>query len=99
MLLVFQTFFSVPVISRIDSIGGGRAGGGWGGGGGGWEAEGGLKQPLRLKEQCCAFSLWHKLIQSTKEAKTGVRSSMVPHTVLLMPLRTMKCTLVVSQHR
>ena len=58
-----------------------------------------LKQPLRLKEQCCAFSLWHKLIQSTKEAKTGVRSSLVPHTVLLMPLRTMKCTLVVSQHR
>ena len=52
-----------------------------GGGGGGWEAEGGLKQPLRLKEQCCAFSLWHKLIQSTKEAKTGVRSSLVPHTV------------------
>ena len=76
---------------------GGREG--VGGGGGGWEAEGGLKQPLRLKEQCCAFSLWHKLIQSTKEAKTGVRSSMVPHTVLLMPLRTMKCTLVVSQHR
>ena len=69
MLLVF---WIVPVISRIDSIGGGRAGGGWGGGGGGWEAEGGLKQPLRLKEQCCAFSLWHKLIQSTKEAKTGV---------------------------
>ena len=27
MLLVFQTFFSVPVISRIESIGGGRAGG------------------------------------------------------------------------
>ena len=51
MLLVFWIVFSVPVISRIDSIGGGRAGGGWGGGGGGWEAEGGLKQPLRLKEQ------------------------------------------------
>ena len=45
--------------------------------GSGWEAEGGLKQPLRLKEQCCAFSLWHKLIQSTKEAKTGVRNSLV----------------------
>ena len=28
MLLVFQTVFSVPVISRIESIGGGRAGGG-----------------------------------------------------------------------
>ena len=46
------------MISRIEPIGGERAGGGWGGGGGGWEAEGGLKQPLRLKEQCCAFSLW-----------------------------------------
>ena len=30
MLLFFRRFFSVPVISRIDSIGGGRAGGGWG---------------------------------------------------------------------
>ena len=57
MLLVFQTVFSVPVISWIESIGSGRAGGGWGGGGGRWEAEGGLKQPLRLKEQCCGFSL------------------------------------------
>ena len=28
-----------------------------GGGGGGWEAEDGLKQPFRLKEQCCAFSV------------------------------------------
>ena len=30
MLLVFQTVFSVPVISRIESIGGGQAGGGGG---------------------------------------------------------------------
>ena len=90
MLLVFWIVSSVPVISRIDSMGGG-----WGGGGGGWEAEGGLKQPLRLKEQWCAFSLWHKLIQSAKEAKTGVRSSLVPHAVPLMPSRAMKCTLVV----
>ena len=30
MLLVFQKVFSVPVISWIESIGGGRAGGGWG---------------------------------------------------------------------
>ena len=36
---------------------------------------------------------------TTKEAKTGVRSSLVPHAVLLMPLRNMKCTLMVSQHR
>ena len=46
MLLVFQTFFSVPVISRIESIGGGWAGGGrgWAGGGregGGWAGAGG----------------------------------------------------------
>ena len=38
----------MPVILRIESIGGGRAGG-RGGGGGGWEAEGGLKQPFGLK--------------------------------------------------
>ena len=31
--------------------------GGLEGGGGGWEAEGGLKQPLRLKEQCCVPSV------------------------------------------
>ena len=61
---------------------------------GGWEAEGELKQSFRLKEQCCAFSVWHKLIQYTKEAKTGVRSSLVPHAVLLIPFRTIKCTLV-----
>ena len=31
MLLVFQMFFQTPVISRIEFIGGGRAGGrGWG---------------------------------------------------------------------
>ena len=30
MLLVFWIVFSVPVISRIESIGGGRVGGGWG---------------------------------------------------------------------
>ena len=67
--------------------------------GGGWEAEGRLKQPFRLKEQCCTFSLWHKLLQCTKEAKTGERSSLVPHAVLLMHPRAMKCTLMVSQHR
>ena len=30
MLLVYWIVFSVPVISRIESIGGGRAGGEWG---------------------------------------------------------------------
>ena len=42
--------FSAPVISRIESIGGGV------GGGGGWGAEGGVKHQFGLKEQCCAFS-------------------------------------------
>ena len=31
MLLVFWMIFSAHVISRIESIGDGRAGGGWGG--------------------------------------------------------------------
>ena len=83
------------VISWIESIGGGRAGGGWGGGGGGWEAEGGLKKPFGLKQQCCALSMGHRLVESTRKAKTAVRSSLVPHAVLLMPSRAMKCTLVV----
>ena len=60
MLLVFGTVFSVPVISWIESIGGRRLGGGgvggWEGCGGRWRAEGGLKHPFGLKEQCCAFS-------------------------------------------
>ena len=43
MLLVFWLSFSLPVISRIESIGGGQ---GVGGRRGGWEAEGGLKQPI-----------------------------------------------------
>ena len=39
-------FLIVPVISRIESIGGGV------GGGGGWGAVGGLKHSFGLKEQC-----------------------------------------------
>ena len=62
------------------------------GGGGGWEAEGGLKHPFGLKEQCCTFSMGHKLIQSTRETKTALRSSFVPHAILLKPSRAMKCT-------
>ena len=87
MLLVFCiNFFTASVISRIESIGGGRAGGewvggGWGGGWGGWEAEGWLKQRFRLKQQCCAFSMGPELVQSTGWAKTAVRSSLVPHAV------------------
>ena len=34
--------------------------------GGGWGADGGLKQPFKLNQQCCAFNMWHKLIQFTK---------------------------------
>ena len=69
------------------------------GGGGGWGAEGGVKHSFGLKGQCCAFSKCHELIQSTREAQTAMRSSLVPHPVLLTHPRTMKCTLVVSQHR
>ena len=90
MLLVFWIVFSVPVISQIESIGGG-----WAGGGGRWEAEGRLKQPFGLKQQCCALSMGHRPVESTREAKTAVRSSLVPHVVLLMPSRAMKFTLVV----
>ena len=78
--------------------------GGWAGGrgvgsGGGWGAEGGTKHPFGLKGQCCAFSKCHERIQSTREAQTAVRSSLVPYAVLLTHPRTMKCTLVVSQHQ
>ena len=69
------------------------------GGGGGWEAEGGLKQPFGLKQQCCAFSMGPELVQSTGWAMAAVRSSLVPHAVLLMPLRAEKCIIVIRQHR
>ena len=69
------------------------------GGGGGWGAEGRVKHPFGLKGQSCAFSKCHELIQTTREAQTAVRSSLVPNAVLLMHPRTMKYTLVVSQHR
>ena len=69
-----------------------------GGGGGRWEVKGGLKQPFGLKKQCCAFSMGPKLVQSTGWAMAAVRSSLVPHAVLLMPLRSEKCILVVLQY-
>ena len=65
------------------------------GGGGGWETEDRLKAPFGLKEQYFTFSEWHKLIKSTREAQTAMRSSLVPHVVLLMRPRTINCTLVV----
>ena len=55
--------------------------------------------PFGLKGQWFAFSKWHEQIKSTREAQTAMRSSLVPHAVLLTHPRTMKCTLVVSQHR
>ena len=51
----------MPVISWIEFIGGGQVGGG----SGGWEAEGRLKQPFGVKQQCCAFSMGPELVQST----------------------------------
>ena len=44
--------------------------------GAGGEPIGGLKHPFRLKKQCCTFSMGHKLIQFTREAKTVIRSSL-----------------------
>ena len=44
MLLVFEIVFSVSVISRIESIGGGWEKGGW------WGAVGGLQQLFGPKE-------------------------------------------------
>ena len=77
--------------------------GGWEGGWGGrWGRVGSRrwgKHPFGLKGQSCAFSKCHELIQSTREAQTAVRGSLVLHAVLLTHPRTMKCTLVVSQHR
>ena len=84
----------MPIISQIESIGGGQAGGD-GGGGGGWEDKGRLKQPFGLKQQCCDFIMGPELVQSTGLTKTAVRSGLVPHSVLLMHLRAEKCILVV----
>ena len=50
----FSDNFSVPVISWIESIGGGWLGGVWGSQGG-WGGKGGLKQPFGLKQQSHAF--------------------------------------------
>ena len=76
MLLVFQTVFSVPVISWIKEVGG------WvgGRGGGGWEAEGRLKQPFRLEEQCCAFKIQYKKEAKTREEQFGTPCSPINAT-------------------
>ena len=51
--------------------------------GGRWGAEVGLKKPIRLKQQYFVFSMRHKLMQCIRLTKTAVRSSLVPHAVLL----------------
>ena len=51
MPLVFEVAFSTSVITRIESIGGGRVGSG-----GGWGAVGGVKQIFKLKGQKFAIS-------------------------------------------
>ena len=69
---------------------GGREGDGRAGWRRGEVGEGGeLKQPFGLKQQCCALSIGHRLVESAREAKTAVRSSLVPHAVLLMLSRAM----------
>ena len=60
-----------------------------------WGAIGRVKKPFGLKQHCCAFSLLYKLIQSSREAQTAVKNSLVPHAVLLKPLGAMKCIFVV----
>ena len=59
MLRISEIVFSVPLISQIESIGGGRVGVG---GGSGWGAKSEVKHPLRLKEHCCAFSKRYEVI-------------------------------------
>ena len=88
MLQVSKMVFSVPVISQIESKGGGRAGGGWG--------EAGVGGKPKVGKAI----IQHELIQSTGWAKIAVRSSTlpigpVPLAVLLMPLRAKKCILIV----
>ena len=50
-----------------------------------WEAKGKLKEAFGIKQHCCAFSLGAELVKSTGWAMTAIRSSLVPHAVLLMP--------------
>ena len=49
---------------------------------GGWEAEGGLRLPLRHRQQYSVSSKWHKQSQSTD---TVVGYSLASHTSLIMP--------------
>ena len=90
MLLVFEMDFSAPVISRIESIGGGWVGGSRVGGGGGWVGSyRQVKAPIWTQR---AMLCLQYVMQSTREAQTDEKSSLVPHAV---PTRTIKCALVV----
>ena len=85
----------MPVISRIESIGGGRVGGGWGEAGEGGKPKAGQSNHLDSSSSAVPFSMGPELVQSTGWAETADRSSLVPHAVLLMPLRAKKCFIVV----
>ena len=71
---------------------------GWGGvgGGGGCGAEGRVKHSKSGAVPSVSDINWY--VQSTREAQTAVRTSLVPYAVLLMLPRTMTCTFVVLQH-
>ena len=86
MLLVFEIVFPVPVISQINFIGGGWVGEGWDGRWGWVGSQRHVKVPIQTQtEGLC--------LQYVTDNPIG--SSLVPHAVLLMLSRTMKCTLVV----
>ena len=92
----FGSVFSLPVISRIESIGGGRVGGGrWG------KVRSQRRAKATIWTQTAVLYPQYGTRTGTihRGAKTAVRSNLVPHAVLLMPLWAKKCILVVLQHR
>ena len=72
---------------------------GWGEAGAGEKPKVGQSNHLDPSSSAVPFSMGPELVQSTGWAKTAVMSSLVPHAVLLVPLRVEKCIIVVSQHR
>ena len=57
MPLVFEVVFSIAVISRIESIGGGQVGGGWGGW---WEQVGSHRRAKQTFKQTQVAVLCHQ---------------------------------------
>ena len=103
-----RQFFWTAVITRIESIGGGRVGGGWGGrevGGdrGGWEAEDGLKQTLKHKWPCYAINIgdpdWHNSLGRPGLPLESVWHPMQSYKCPSGAAQAMKCTLVALQRR